>query len=307
MSICSRECRYNSKVHKTACGDNTLYIFRHMAYNSRTVMKDKKTVYYTDEQNDEFSSAKITPGKIDGSYRYVRDGFFARIFSFIMYRLIFMPWSFVYLKIKYGFSIKNRKVIKQAKDGFFLYGNHTTSDADPYVPTMVAFPKDVHVVVAPANVYIPVIGKIVRYIGALPLPDDMEATHNFISAIEKRCEQKKAICIYPEAHIWPYCTFIRNFKDQSFRYPIKYDKPVFCFTNVYTGRKRRTPRMTTYVDGPFYADKSLPVAAARKKLRDEVFAAMTERSKLSDYDGIVYVKATENGENPDGENKADNK
>lgn len=262
------------------------------------LMTEKKIVYYEDELNDEFSKAKIEAKRIDGKYRYIRDGFFARIYSFFMYRLVFMPFSFLYMKIKYGFSVKNRKALKAAKGGYFIYGNHTAADADPYLPTMVAFPKDVFVVVHPANVSMPVLGKITPYIGALPLPDDAEATRNFLAAMEKRCKQRAVICIYPEAHIWPACTFIRNFRDASFRYPIKFDKPVYCFTNVYTARKfRKTPKMTTYVDGPFYPDRSLPVGEARKKLRDEVYSAMCERAKLSDYKGIVYIKKSQNQTN----------
>ncbi len=257
--------------------------------------KKQQIIYYDDEQNDEFSKAKINAKRIDGNYKYVRDGFFARIYSFFMYRIIFMPISYLYLKIKYGFSIKNKKTLKKAKEGCFIYANHTAADADPYVPTMVVFPKNVYVVVHAANVSMPVLGKITPYIGALPLPDDEKATRNFLAAMEKRCKQNAVICIYPEAHIWPMCTFIRNFKDASFRYPIKYDKPVFCFTNVYTKRKhRKTPKMTAFVDGPFYCDRTLPVGEARKKLRDEVFCTMEKRAALSDYDGIVYKKREDN-------------
>ena len=253
--------------------------------------KKQKIIYYRDELNDEFSSAVISPKKIDGNYRYVRDNFFERVYSFIMYRIIAQPLSWFFLKIKYAHRIKNRKVLKQVKGAYFIYANHTSAAADPFIPTMVCCPKKVYVVVHAANVSMPVLGKINPYIGALPLPDGLEAVKNFTAAMEKRLDQNRVICIYPEAHIWPYYTDIRPFTDASFRYPVKYDKPVFCFTNVYTKRKKLfTPKITTYVDGPFYPDKTLPVAAARKKLRDEVYAAMKERSKLNDYDGIVYVK-----------------
>ena len=33
-----------------------------------------KTVYYTDERNDEFSSAEIETRRIDESYRYIDHG-----------------------------------------------------------------------------------------------------------------------------------------------------------------------------------------------------------------------------------------
>ena len=56
---------------------------------------------------------------------------------------------------------------------------------------------------------------------------------NFINAIETHLNRKHPITIYPEAHIWPYYTKIRPFRDVSFRYPIQYKKPTFCMTNTY--------------------------------------------------------------------------
>ena len=54
-----------------------------------------RTVYYTDERNDEFSSARIEPRRIDESYRYVspRPGWKAA--RFVAYRLFAMPAAFL--------------------------------------------------------------------------------------------------------------------------------------------------------------------------------------------------------------------
>lgn len=251
----------------------------------------RKIVYYDDELNDEFSSAVIKAKKIDGGYKYERDGFFAKIFSFIIYRLIFMPASYLIIKLKYGLKIVNKGCLKGEKRGYFIYANHTSAGCDPFIPTFVAFPKKIYVIVHAANVSMPVLGRLNPYMGAIPLPDDAEATRSFLAVIKKRIAQNKAVCIYPEAHIWPRCTKIRNFKDSSFRYPVQCGAPVYCFTNVYTKRKfLKTPKITTYIDGPFYPDNSLSLPLAKKKLRDEVYACMRKRSELSNYDGVVYVK-----------------
>ena len=97
--------------------------------------------------------------------------------------------------------------------------------------------------------------------------------------------------IYPEAHIWPFYTKIRNFPDSSFKYPVEYGTPVFCFTNVYKKRKFfKTPQMVTYIDGPFFADSSLSPRENRSFLRNMVFKAMCERSKLNEVEMIKYLK-----------------
>ena len=255
--------------------------------------KERKVIYYNDELSDEFSSAKITPIKINAKYRYLRDNVFEKALSFFLYRVIATPLSRLFLKIKFKHKIVGRQKIKKFKGAYFMYGNHTSAAADPFIPSMVAFPKAVHVIVHPANVSMPVLGVINRYIGALPLPGDLKANKNFLEAIDKRVKQERAICIYPEAHIWPYYTGIRPFPDDSFYYPIKYNVPVFCFTNTYKRRGNGKPRIVTYVDGPFYPDGELPLKERRRELRDRVYDCMKRRSLGSDIVWIEYRPADE--------------
>ena len=97
--------------------------------------------------------------------------------------------------------------------------------------------------------------------------------------------------IYPEAHIWPFYTKIRPFPDASFKYPVQYKTPVFCFTNIYQKRRfSKNPRMLTYIDGPFFPDESLSLKEQRKDLRDRVYNTMVERSKLNNIEIIKYIK-----------------
>ena len=257
--------------------------------------KKRPVIFYHDELNDEFSTAQITPRKIDGGYRYDRATGLSAIVRFFWYRMVAVPLAFLYLKLKFHHRIVGKKAFKKAAgQGFFVFGNHTQIIGDALIPTFVRFPHDAYIIVHPNNISMPVLGRITPYMGALPLPDDMAATRNFISIIEKRIQQKKSVFIYPEAHIWPYYTGIRPFGDSSFHYPVKYHTPVFCFTNTYQKRRfSKKPRIVTYVDGPFYPDTTKSPREQRKQLRDEVFARMTERSRLSDCVTVEYIKAQE--------------
>lgn len=257
-----------------------------------------KIIYYTDELNDEFSTAQITPRKIDGTYPYVRTSFGGKVAHFCWYVLLARPVGFLMLTIKYHHKIVNRKALKQAGEkGYFLYGNHTNAGADPFVPSMVTFPNHPYVIVHPNNISMPVAGKIIEHLGALPLPDDKEAMKHFNEAIELRVRQGHALAVYPEAHIWPYYTDIRPFKDTSFHYPVDLQVPVFCFTNTY--HKKRFGfgvRMVTYVDGPFFpeavsADGSkISAKEQRRRLRDQVYATMKERARLNTVELVTYMR-----------------
>lgn len=251
-----------------------------------------RVIYYTDELGDEFSSAVITPKRIDASYRYRRDkSFFGKVACFFWYRVVALPIAYFYLKIKFRHKVIGRKKLKEAKGaGVFIYGNHTQPTADALIPTFITYPKWAYVIVHPSNVSMPYLGRITPYMGALPLPDDMAAARSFLATVKERIGKGKPVFIYPEAHIWPYFTGIRNFKDDSFVYPVRQKTPVFCFTNVY--KKRRSAKrvkLITYIDGPFYPKAGVTEAEAKRILRDEVYATMCERASLSDAVLIQYL------------------
>ena len=131
---------------------------------------------------------------------------------------------------------------------------------------------------------------LVEMLGAIPVPGNKEAMKHFIEAVTKRIKHRYCITIYPEAHIWPYYTKIRPFKEVSFEYPVKLKTPVFCFTNTYQkyGKKKNKIQIVTYIDGPFFADETLSNKEAKMKLRDEVYNCMVERSKNSNVEYIEY-------------------
>ncbi len=258
-------------------------------------MKKRRVIEYEDELRDEFSTAQITPRTIDGSYRYCYDSRWKRFTHVFWYRLVFTPIAYFHSRIAFGHRVEGREKLRGFEEtGYFLYGNHTQPTGDAFMVNLVNFPKHNYIIVHPNNVSIPLLGRITPSLGALPLPDDGAAYRNFLKAVERRIGEGHTVVIYPEAHIWPYYTGIRPFTDDSFLYPVKWNTPVFCFTNTYQKRRwRRKPRIVTYVDGPFYPDENLPPRERRRVLRDQVFHTMTERAKRSDVSWIEYRKKEE--------------
>lgn len=252
--------------------------------------KERTTIYYSDELNDEFSGANIKPRKIDSTYRY--DGGILRgVGIFVWYRILIRTFGYLLIKIKYHHKAIGREKIKKIKEGYFLFGNHTNVAADPFIPAVIAFPKYMNVIVNSDNVSIPFLGRITPSLGAIPLPDDLIAGKNFVNTLKKRIDKHYPITIYPEAHIWPYYTKIRHFSEKSFGYPLMMNVPVYCFTNTYQKRKHsEKPKIVTYIDGPFTVDKSLSKKEQKVFLRDSVYNTMVERSKNSNVELIRYVK-----------------
>ena len=259
----------------------------------------KKTIYYHDELNDDFAGTNINQKPIDSSFDYIRDkNILWRISSFILYYIIAKPLVFLINKIWNGASIKNRKVLKsiKGKQGFFLYGNHTNVLSDAFQPSLTKYTKRFYIIVNPDCTSIPGIQNIVMMLGAIPLANTISSKKNFIKCIRARIAEGHCVTIYPEAHIWPFYTKLRDFPSETCHYPVKLNVPCFTMTTCY--RKHRgllsfikRPKTTSYIDGPFYPDASLPPKEAAKKLSDEMKAVMRERLETySTYDYIEYVK-----------------
>lgn len=250
-----------------------------------------RVIYYKDELSDEFSEDQIKTKEIGDDYNYDL-GIPGKVLRGFLYHIIAKLFGFIFLKIKYGHRIVNRKALMKARGtGYFLVGNHTNAMADPFIPSIIDPFNSVFVIVHPNNVSMPVLGKITPVLGALPLPDTRNATKKFYDRVFDVVNKGKCLMIYPEAHIWPFYTGIRHFKSASFGYAVKAGKPVYCFTNTYQARKfRKTPRIVTYVDGPFMADSSLSVPGQKEDLRNRIYDTMVKRSQNSNVKLIEYIK-----------------
>ena len=280
----------------------TLHGDRIQVFQKGDVMeREEKVIYYRDELNDEFAGDNIVTKQIDGNYRYLRKGIVGRLLHVFFYRLIATPLAFLYMKLHFHHKMVNKKALRQVRHkAFYLYGNHTHFMADALIPTMVSFPRKISVIVHPNNVSMPVLGKITPYLGALPLPDERKAYKNFMDAMKELMQEEQAIMIYPEAHIWPFYTDIRPFKDTSFHYPVQYKVPVFSLTNTYQKRRfSKNPQIVTYIDGPFYADSDKTAKEQKQELRNQVYQCMKERAKRNNMEIIKYIKIEEKRESRD--------
>ena len=256
---------------------------------------DRNTIiYYSDELNEEFSEAKIEPRIIDETYVYNHQNPIWKITSLLLQNVLTIPIKFLYLKIKFKHKfVGKEKLKKYKKQGYFIYANHTQAFADTMIPSMANYLTNTnYFIVSPANVSIKGLGNFVQMLGAIPLPTDRAGMKNFRAEVDRKILQGKSITIYPEAHIWPYYTKIRPFKNGSFKYPIELNCPCFCITNTYQsyGKNNGKVKIVSYVDGPFFTSIEGNIQEKKQDLRNQVYNQMCERSKNSNIDFIKYIK-----------------
>lgn len=250
-------------------------------------MKQPRTRYYT-SFSDDFVQTRNQDCRVPEDYPWLPN----RFLSGLVYGLAVL-FSAVYLPLGLHVRYRNRGVLRQAMDtGAFLYCNHTQPFGDVFLPALPCLPGRIYTVVSAANLAIPVIGRLLPCLGALPIPDSMQGMRRFTAAMEQRLNEKRCIAIFPEAHVWEYCTRIRPYGDGAFKYPVKFSRPAYAMTVTYQKRRwGRKPKATVYIDGPFFPDAALTPKGRAARLRDQVYACMQERSKNSNYDYIRYEPA----------------
>ena len=234
------------------------------------------TRYYTDPINDDFAGNKINTKPVPDSFKYVRRNPLFKLSSFLLYRVIARPFIYLFLKLYHLQRFENKKLWKKCKNtGYFMYGNHTLSVSDAYIPNIMHIKKRNYIIANPDATSIKGIRDLVMMLGCLPLPNTMKSIIKFKDAVSNVINKKDVITIYPEAHIWPHYTDIRPFNDNFLTYQVELNAPCFCFVNVAKKRKfSKRPKVKTVISGPFYPDENLSIKDRKIKLRDEIYTAM---------------------------------
>ena len=219
-----------------------------------------KVIYYSTYTDDVVESSNQNY-RLKSGYRWINNNVFHKAGSHIIYGIAVIA-GLTGCKLVWGISYKNKKVLRECIDkGYFIYANHTQPVGDVVIPAISCIRKRVYVIVSQANYGIPVIGKLLPMLGALPIPNSISEYKKFTKAYKKRISDGHPVVIYPEAHVWPYYNKIRPFEKTSFR---------------------------------FYVDENLSIKDNQQQLHDKVYEVMNMRSKQSDYEYIQYIHCSHN-------------
>ncbi len=257
-------------------------------------MSSKKQIRYYKTLHDDFVESSDQNYTLPEDYVWIRESKRARLARPVLYAIGHL-FALIYGKVFLHLKIVRTVDMKDYRNtGAVVYGNHTQPIGDVFVPSLVCAPKQCYTIASPANLGIPVIGILLPWMGALPIPPDFKRMKKFLGAVRQRLQEKNCIIVYPEQHVWPYCTKIRPYPATSFDYAVKNKAPAFCMTTTYQRRRfSKKPRATVYLDGPFYADANLSPQVQKEALRDQVFACMQKRSEQSTYVYVEYRPAAE--------------
>ncbi len=277
-------------------------------------------IYYYKSYDEDFVKTKNQAKKIPEDYKWIKTNPFQILFGSIMFYILKLV-GLIYGKCAFSLKIIGQEKIRDYRysaktrnnsqkfaklggaglnsmGGYYIYANHTLPLGDVFNPALYN-PVRPYYLCDSSNLGIPVLGPILPFVGAMPIPESIRGKKRLFNAISTRAKQGNAIVIYPEAHVWPYYTKIRPFPTSSFNFPVRDNLPIFTATTVFNEPKKagRRPRVTIYIDGPFMPKAKSPKHELTKKekiesLHAQAKAQFEKRSQLSDYEYRIYEKVT---------------
>lgn len=256
--------------------------------------KKTKVIYWSDELNDDFDDIGLDRPSVPKGYKYKRTNPINNFFSGILYHGIARPVLGLFCVLK-GIKVKGRKNLRAIKkSGAFIYSNHVSFLDVFKIAVLTNFHHRVNILGYSDTTAVPVVKHITRALGYLPLPLDGDIANMMAltQAIKFYVKDKKQhILIYPEAHIWPTYTKIRNFKDTSFGYPAMLNAPVVPI--VTTWRKAligKGARQTIHIGKVIFPKPELSKEENKKYLHAECLKQMKEISNsVEQYEYIKYI------------------
>ncbi len=172
---------------------------------------------------------------------------------------------------------------------------------------MLARPHRASIIVSPDAVSVPGLNMFIPILGGIPIPSTLQSTKNYLKYLKYLVSKKRAIFLYPEAHIWPYYNKIRNFPDHSFAYPIRFNTPAYAFVVLYRQRKikkYKKPKITVIISNPFFPKD---YDNDRTKLRNAIHDFMVDTiNKYGSYEYIKYQKIDINQKEDNEKEAVDN-
>ena len=267
------------------------------------IYKDGRNRYYTDPVNDDFMVTPIKEySKIDGEYNYIRKNIFVRFFDWFIYYCLAVPYFMLHFKFR-GVKILGKENLREVKKkGYFVYCNHTQM-LDAFLAASVVFPKRVSCVSHKTAVSIGAGKVFTKALGAIPVAETVQGIKNMNEAMKFYIQkQKRAIIIYPEAHMWSYFTDVREFPTASFKFAANTKSPVFPMAVTYEKRyrgfgkhkKERKPRIIVNVGKPIYYNENLSSKENAVVMHDKTFEYMKEKcNSENNYAYYNYFQVSE--------------
>lgn len=216
--------------------------------------------------------------EITDDFDYVNNNFLFNIFSNMLY-LVAYPLLIIINKFFFGFKIEGKENLEGIDSGKVTVSNHV----HPMDCTMIGLanaPRKTFFTSLESNFKIPIVRRIIKLLNAVPIPQNIQYTRDFMNSIDNLLKNNKTIHFYPEGSLWPYHDKIRHFKNGAFDFAVRNNVPVVPMVFKFNKSKKISnliitrSTITLVIQEPIYPNKLLAKKDAIIDLKERVYNSM---------------------------------
>ncbi len=241
---------------------------------------DARKKHYSDRSGDNVIHM-FTPFTyaIGEDYDYLRTGRLKTGSYFFFHTLVLLIlWP--YLLVANRLTIHGREHMRSLqRKGCVIVSNHAHIMDCAMIGCAAGFRRVYYVTIA-SNFCIPVIRHLVRGLGGVPLDQSPAQLKRLFFNMEATVKNNKAVLMYPEGVLIPYCEELRPFKRGAFKLAAEAGVPVLPVRISFREPRgiwkhlRKRPFVTLDILPPLLPDAALPARERSMKLQCDCQAAM---------------------------------
>ncbi len=208
--------------------------------------------------------------------KYVEPKSPGKIWSFLtrQARKIFSFVAYVILFVLYGVKVEGRENIALLdNEGGISIMNHI-HNMDSSMAAIALSPEKVTFVSSPANLQLPVIGKILKLLRVIPIPYSTSSAKDFVRIIQNELKNNRIVHFFPEGMLLKNFQGLRDFKDGAFYFATKEKKAILPMAirqvKSRKGKQRwltGNPRYFIFIGTPLYPNNDLSQKIAIEDLK----------------------------------------
>lgn len=171
---------------------------------------------------------------------FIKLSWYYKLFSFFLYWFFAAPVLLVIIKIFLRVKIKGKANYKKIKKcGGVIVCNHVHPFDAPTI-AMSIIPTRMKIASLEQNFYTPIVGTLIKGLGALPIPKDLKHMKSSLNTLADLAKKGKKVLIFPEGHLIKHCPNMRDFKTGAFRVAMLAGVPIIPMCYTYPEGKRLT-------------------------------------------------------------------
>lgn len=202
-----------------------------------------------------------------------------RAASAIFYQVVFFL-ALIFNTLFYRLQIIGRNNLHLEKA--LLVSNHSMY-LDPATIAQALFPRRTHYTVLEETFSIPILGGMIRLLGAFPLPKG-NTMKLLLGPMKKALDETGFIHFFPEGKLYPNNTSIKEFKEGVCFFSIRYKIPVVPLTIIVRRKRKKKsgnyllpPKVRIVIGKPVYPEaymKNDSLRNAMKSMADDLRRTM---------------------------------